>query len=106
MKVEVKEVDYYHWRVSRRASKRGRDYLKKGKPPSNYLYSRHMLNGEEILPTGGKTRCFLYLGAGINIVGQATCSMSDNFCYKTGREIAYGRAMKKLKEMEANGNNK
>ncbi len=101
MKVEVKEVKYHHWRVSKNGSG-----FKKGKPPSKHLFSLWRFKGIYISPKGGKTRCFLYLGGGINIVGQATCSMSDNFCYKTGREIAYGRAMKKLREMERNGNNK
>lgn len=31
-------------------------------------------------------------------VGVALCSMKDNFCYRIGREIAFGRALKQLDE--------
>lgn len=43
---------------------------------------------------GGKTTCTLVLSNGESIVGTSYCSMSDNFCYKTGRDIARERAMK------------
>lgn len=49
---------------------------------------------------GGMTRCILVDEDGSEYVGTATCSLHDNFCYRIGREIAYGRAMAKVEAEE------
>jgi hypothetical protein len=38
----------------------------------------------------------------IKFVGVANCSLKDNFCYKLGREIAFGRALKQLDQWRDN----
>ena len=50
---------------------------------------------------GGLTECHIVLSNGQDIVGIAECSHKDNFCYATGRKIAYGRAMKKYNKLFA-----
>ena len=35
-------------------------------------------------------------------VGEANCSQKDNFCKRIGREIAYGRAMKSIRQYREN----
>lgn len=42
---------------------------------------------------GGATVCTIETDT-LRIVRRADCSSKDNFCYKTGREIAFGRARK------------
>ena len=48
-------------------------------------------------PRGGYTKCFIYdeddalLGC-----GKADCSRKDAFCYRTGRNISRGRALKEV----------
>ena len=83
---------------------------RKGKPKTSFLHP--YLRGEDKgvrwgtsehldlgcpYPRGGKVTCnILDEGNRRMAFGTALCSMSDNFCYKTGRDIAYGRAMKAL----------
>ena len=43
---------------------------------------------------GGATRCTIYLDEYTVIRGVAFCSYSDNFCYKTGRRVAFARAFR------------
>lgn len=43
-------------------------------------------------PKGGGVVCKLWMGDVLVGQGLAVCSMSDNFCYKVGRNIAYTRA--------------
>lgn len=54
---------------------------------------------------GGKTECHLVLEDDTEIVVDAECSLKDNFCYRIGRLISFGRAMKIykmwLKQIEA-----
>lgn len=89
---------YYHYRIPE-------DYtdLKKGFPPlpDLYLYNRkqqQFMNPYErqFFPfeRGGMTECVLSDVFGNRFTGYAFCSMSDNFCYATGRKIAYERAYK------------
>lgn len=47
---------------------------------------------------GGYTICQLGCGAGL-----AECSPRDNFCYRTGRRIALGRARKALSKVNVAG---
>lgn len=44
---------------------------------------------------GGKTECHLVLEDDSEIVAVAECSLQNNFNYKIGRQIAFGRAVKK-----------
>ena len=60
-----------------------------------YRYSRRKTEWQPAV-NGGKTECHLVLDNGVEIVGVAECSMQDNFCYATGREISKGRALKKF----------
>jgi hypothetical protein len=68
-------------------------------PQENWLY-RYESHNKYFTPkqTGGKTVCTLVLSNGESIVGTAYCSMSDNFCYRTGRQIALERAQKQYRE--------
>ena len=87
-------IEYSHYRVPR-----NRD-TSKGEPPLCSLYKYY--RGYKMKPNekGGKTVCRIYHGDELVSIGTATCSMSDNFCYRIGREIAYGRACKKMAESE------
>jgi len=52
-------------------------------------------------PKGGKTICIAIDESGNEIFRtEAICSMSDNFCYKTGVKIAFGRAKNKIIEWQ------
>lgn len=73
----------------------------KGKPPLGMLYRviRGMVLSmfpHGIEERGGKTICEIRLGNGDIVTGMALCSMSDRFCYKTGRELARWRAIDNL----------
>lgn len=86
------KIEYAHYRVPRNRGSA------KGEPPFFSLY-RYYRDKDKMKPNekGGKTICYIRDPNGNNIaVGEATCSMSDNFCYRIGREIALGRALKKL----------
>jgi hypothetical protein len=45
---------------------------------------------------GGTTFCFVFQGDRAVAHGIAECSIKDAFCYRIGREIAKGRALKLL----------
>lgn len=48
-------------------------------------------------PCGGYTTCVIYDDEGREAaIGIAECSPLDSFCYRIGRAIALGRAMKRL----------
>jgi hypothetical protein len=65
---------------------------KKGKPKKQWLFHPSWFNpGLYLAPRGGKTVCQIILAE-----GEATCSMSDQFCYKTGRELAFERALEQV----------
>lgn len=95
------EVKFEHYRVPENTS-----YMqKKGAP--NYMalaaYSRgdgfvnDHLSEVKPYPRGGLTICTVEKG-GVGGTGDATCSMSDSFCYRVGRAIAFGRAILNLAE--------
>jgi hypothetical protein len=69
------------------------DLPKKGKPRLRWLWPLNLLLNERypVAPRGGKTVCQIILAE-----GEATCSMSDQFCYKTGRELAFERALEQV----------
>lgn len=47
---------------------------------------------------GGLTICYIYEGDKVVAMAEAECSTKDAFCYRIGREIAKGRALKQLEE--------
>lgn len=53
---------------------------------------------------GGATICRILDDEGNIIEGFALCSYADNFCYKRGRDISLGRALKLLSMMEFDEN--
>lgn len=50
------------------------------------------------LPRGGMTFVAITTPDEVTSNAYSACSMSDNYCKKTGREIAIGRALKKLRD--------
>ena len=85
----------------------------KGKPSDHFLkrYSRgrktkqkgvigfglHALSDVKPLAKGGKVELKVIDDQGQVIIHtKAYCSFQDNFCYKLGKQIALGRAMKKI----------
>lgn len=51
----------------------------------------------QIDPRGGKTICLIENDDYVVVArGEAYCSDLDNFCYRIGRDIAFGRALKAL----------
>lgn len=98
------KIVFEHWRVP--------DVYyygyEKGKPDSLELlpYSRKegfmealkWLAGIVDVPAthGGKTICHVLKDDVEIATGEALCSMSDNFCYRTGRKLALGRAWKHI----------
>lgn len=77
---------------------------RKGQPSSRLLYRYRRGEGfteitNEPRSKGGLTLCTITCGDQA-ITAVAACSHSDNFCYKLGRDISLGRAMK-LYEQEA-----
>lgn len=75
---------------------------RKGKPDGGYLW-RYRRNGKGMAlgyagERGGETTCEILDDGKFLSIGIATCSMSDNFCYKTGRDLALKRALEKLPE--------
>lgn len=98
------KVTYEHYRVSDIAAL---EYPLRGKPKINdvHAYSRKIgfldraLQDLECkpLPRGGLTVCTIFLDDEDRTVsGDAYCSLADNFNYRIGRRISYGRAMKEL----------
>lgn len=61
------------------------------------LYSKHEIRDfpeGQIVATGGETRVSIETADGFSGVnGVAQCSLKDNFCRKTGLEIALQRAL-------------
>lgn len=54
--------------------------------------------GRKPYPRGGMTFVAITSPDGVTSNAYAACSMSDNYCKKTGRDIAIGRALKKLRD--------
>lgn len=71
---------------------------KKGKPSSAILFERDKDGKAPFAasPRGGITVAFYIMPDGSKISAAAICSMSDNFCYKTGKLISAGRLNKIL----------
>jgi len=76
----------------------------KGRPPAEalFVYSRNrgFVSGKHWKPhpRGGETIAYIMDDEGRVVAsGVATCSLSDNFNYRRGREIALGRAMAQVR---------
>jgi hypothetical protein len=52
------------------------------------------------LARGGRTECCVTLADGTEVWGVAECSQQDNYSKKIGRDIALGRALKRLAAKE------
>jgi len=74
-----------------------------GDPLNVDCYYRRGQTEWEPAPRGGITECGIYDRDGICITyGKARCSLKDAFCYRVGREISRGRALKSLREKYGN----
>ena len=64
---------------------------------TRYRYKRNL---KPFVPSakGGSTVCKIVLDDDTELSSCAECSTKDNFSYKTGRQIAYGRVMKKYEQ--------
>ena len=62
-------------------------------------YYRHNDNGFEPYDKGGLTVCSVFAGDVLVVCDEAVCSLSDNFSYKRGVQIAKGRALKRLAQV-------
>lgn len=71
---------------------------KKGRPPKDDLRRIERSSGENktVNIRGGKTVCTLVTEDGQKATGVALCSLSDHFCYETGREVSLEKAAEKL----------
>jgi hypothetical protein len=100
------KIEFRHWRVQSCRINCDLPLSKKGKPRPNDLWPYYRKNGgmkwgwaDE---RGGRTSCVIWKnnetikGMYTISTGTALCSMSDNFCYKTGRDLAFQRALEKL----------
>jgi len=89
-KMKVKKVYYRHYRYATINGQIDFDALIYGLQHYNRRKTKWQPSTK-----GGKTECHLVLEDDSEIVGIAECSLQDNFNYKIGRQIAFGRAVKK-----------
>ena len=91
------KVEYTHYRVI------GDKLPTDGPAPVSTLYERaaNARMGKEFNLSGGATKCTVTDGEKFAAVGYAQCSMADAFCYETGRNLAYARAMATLEGKNA-----
>jgi len=61
----------------------------------SFLIKREHGDCSNVSCRGGSTTAEIIFDDQI-FVGEANCSLKDNFCKRIGREIAYGRAMKNV----------
>ena len=76
---------------------------RRGRPRADDLFPFPRGNGQKPAwrpaPRGGAAECDLLDDDGkLLSTGRAECSLADAFCYRIGRDIARGRAWKKLEE--------
>ena len=103
----MKKIVYQHYRVPRQAI--AGDEPRKGEPSSSQLvgYGRDKKWKLEALSSppferGGKTVCKILDDDGSLILArESTCSFADNFSYRLGRLIAYGRAIAAWEKIES-----
>ena len=87
---EIDKVTFMHFRIPVSLYER-----KDGKPDLFYRYYRRRSPWQPN-PRGGKTVCVIRTKDCREFIGEALCSMADNFCYKTGSRIAFERAAEHL----------
>lgn len=87
---EIEKVTFMHFRIPASLHER-----KEGKPELFYRYYRRRSPWQPN-PRGGKTVCVIRTMDSRDFIGEALCSMADNFCYKTGSRIAFERAVEHL----------
>lgn len=90
------KVRFHHGR--RVEGKHGTFYRHKGQDPQ---LNSWLEAGLQPAPRGGTTACEITMPDGHTTWGVAECSERDNYCKKIGRDIALGRALKKLQTLEA-----
>lgn len=89
------EIYVSHCRTVNGKNKTSKPYSRtRGWIDDNGIISR----GEEPNARGGSTWVLLGFRSGRSVTGVARCSESDNFCYKTGRELAMSRAIELYKK--------
>ena len=81
--MKVKKVYYKHYRIEKNGA------------VLRYRWYKRRSKEFEVMPYGGVTECHLVLEDDSEIVATSECSLQDNFNYKIGRQIAFGRAVKK-----------
>lgn len=79
LKAQGCEVVFNHYRVHVRSGELGR-----------YFRGR---DERAVATKGGQTFCIIRRN-GQEVIGIALCSHRDNFSYRLGREISFGRALK------------
>lgn len=87
---EIEKVTFMHFRIPVSLYER-----KEGKPELFYRYYRRRSPWQPN-PRGGKTVCVIRTKDSREFIGEALCSMSDNFCFQTGSRIAFERAAEHL----------
>lgn len=85
------KIEFEHWRI-------WEDFWfsSTGRPDPRDLWRYTKNCGWKPAGHGGKTICRIRCDGKIIATGEAVCSMSDNFCYRTGRDLAFLRAYEKL----------
>lgn len=68
-------------------------YVETGLGTGLRRFARGKSHYNHIHQKGGKTEVAIICGDKVVARGVATCSMQDQFCYKTGRELALERAL-------------
>lgn len=91
------KVTYKHFRLPKWVS----EFYPEGVPLEKVeeLSVRYRKNTKDFVPAGrgGYTTASIEY-AGVTVTGVAVCSPSDNFCYRTGREVALDRLTQKLEK--------
>lgn len=99
--MKINRVTYAHFRVPHGWAER-----QSGAPRYIQPYSREKgdflgsFEGTEPSKYGGKTRCMVFMsnGTGQSVVmtGDGDCSVSDSFCYETGRVVSAADVVAKM----------
>ncbi len=72
--------------------------IKKGSTPEEHVrrYYRGANQEWEADPKGGLTYCFLETAQGMQFSGKGNCSVTDVFCFATGRQFAFKAAVQAM----------
>ena len=96
MEDSITSVKYAHYRIPA-----SYQIGKKHSAPDSLLtvYHRSEPNFEPH-SKGGRTVCVVTMQSGTVFSAHADCSLADNFNYKRGREISFGRVLKMLETIK------